>query len=237
MTILYERRFQQVDLNNELLDEPVNLSENEQYQQDVGPQYKVSAIIGALLVSPTIIIHSAGLITGSLLIPLRLCHPFDGNGHGSNPLCWIGDFGYIFGIVASYGTFAIPTLAGIFLLVWHATRVRLHNRRNPEAPLKVHRIASVALVALVLLSQSLSICALAMLPLYFLSVFVRNLCAKQSTQISYSRPAIVLFLLALILQFPAFYQIYRFHEKTGYWSPRRYYLEKKLNDSIMDDTR
>jgi hypothetical protein len=170
----------------------------------------VLATVALLLLSPTIIIHSAGLLARSFLLPSGICHRFDGNGHGSNPLCWIADFGYVFGIVASGGTFLIPTLAGIVLLVWHAVRIRRYNRLNPNAPIKIHRAALFAFVSLVLLSFSLSVCALVILPLYFLRIFVRNRYSRSPTKISYSRTAILLFFLATLLHLPTLYWIYRF---------------------------
>jgi hypothetical protein len=180
-------------------------------RKQVEPTGNVLATVALLLLSPTITIHSAGLLAGRFLLPLGICHPFDGNGHGSNPLCWIADFGYVFGIVASYGTFAIPTLIGIVLLVWHAVRVRRYNRLHPHAPIKVHKAALFALVSLVLLSSSLSLCALVILPVYFLSVFIRNRYSRSPIKISYSRSAIVLFFLAIILHLWTLYWIYRFH--------------------------
>jgi hypothetical protein len=183
-------------------------------KKQVEPTGKFSATVALLLLSPTITIHLAALLAGSFLIPLGICHPFDGNGHGSNPLCWIADFGYVFGILASYGTFAIPTLAGIVLLLWHAVRVRRYNQLHPHALIKVHKAARFALVSLVLLSFYLSVCALVILPVYFLSVFVRNRYSRSPIKISYSRTAIVLFFLAIFLHLSTLYWIYL------YWNYR-----------------
>jgi hypothetical protein len=167
--------------------------------KQVEPTGNVLVTFAVLLLSPTIIIHSADMLARSFLLPSGICHRFDGNGHGSNPLCWIADFGYVFGIVAS----------GV-LLAWHAVRIRRYNRLHPNAPIKIHRAALFAFVLLVLLSFSLSVCALVILPLYLLSVFVRNRYSRSPTKIRYSRTAIVLLFLAMLLHLPTLYWIYRF---------------------------
>jgi len=199
------------------------------------PSYNTSAVIALLLLSPTIIIHFAGLISQRLLLPFGICHSFDGNGHGPNPLCWIANVAYIFGILASTGVFAIPILLGIALLLWLAARVRLYNRRNAHSPIKAHKAFIFASCSLILLSFSLSLCALVILPVYFIGVFARNRYFRADPRLRYSRTALVVFSLALLLHLPTFYAIYQFHQSTGYWSARRYYIEQLSRDQSVSD--
>ena len=92
---------------------------------------KLLIAISWLTLLPIIIVASSSLITYQILIPLEVCHVYNGDNFGTSPLCGlfpiISYFGTIFLI---FGAMGVMKLVGIITTIIYFIRIFIHNHRQ-----------------------------------------------------------------------------------------------------------